>query len=658
LPIERLSDFQESASLRAKVLNDELDYLTATVQQVAVKADRSITLCATDADASLTLPKKEARSNQLLGFDDQGNVVTSDPIAATPPAPVQSVFGRAGTINAAAGDYHTGQITETSQRIFFTPAERTKLTSIEPHATADMSGSEIVSAISAEFGSTAWQSGGTGAVSWGGIGGNIGDQSDLSDELTAVTDAVDAVQGNLDSHALSRSGHPLATTDGDGLMSADDKTKLVGIETAANVTDAQNVKAAGAVMASDTTTVGMGFVLDEDDMASNSATKIPTQQSVKAYVDATVNPAGMTYLVRPEAVFAVSANHAIAQNTTTTVAFDNRTWIETGAVNFTTNTAGEITIPEIGTVVFAEGYLSINDGGGQSSLHVVKMQTNASGAWVDVPGAAVQNNGGYGESTSTRNGGGVPFAFGPFTTTVSNEQIKFVSSQIGSSASSLVASRSRLEISRRLSINGGAGGGSGHGTTASVTDHGDVPDTLNAGKWWRNTDDGSGVAFVDPPTSSAAGTGRELQYNDGAGNMAAVPNTNVNADGYAFFPQLMYQEELALFTEGSGKGGNQVWQIPNYSASWELQHNGGGTFTIDCKDLQVPDNGHAYYVMIIVRNTDGSNDSIIDVTNAVSKSVSMPYTLPAGYELPVTLKVARNSAGNVKVRSWIGGLGA
>lgn len=35
-----------------------------------------------------------------------------------------------------------------------------------------------------------------------------------------------------------------------------------------------------------TSTSGFGFVVDEDDMASDSATKVPTQQSVKAYVDA------------------------------------------------------------------------------------------------------------------------------------------------------------------------------------------------------------------------------------------------------------------------------------------------------------------------------------------------------------------------------------
>ncbi len=65
-------------------------------------------------------------------------------------------------------------------------------------------------------------------------------------------------------------------------------TKLSGIEASADVTDATNVNAAGALMLSDTTTSGLGIVVDEDNMASDSATKVPTQQSVKAYVDAEV----------------------------------------------------------------------------------------------------------------------------------------------------------------------------------------------------------------------------------------------------------------------------------------------------------------------------------------------------------------------------------
>ena len=61
--------------------------------------------------------------------------------------------------------------------------------------------------------------------------------------------------------------------------------KLDGIETNADVTDATNVNAAGAVMNSDTSTASMSFVKDEDNMSSNSATHVATQQSIKSYVD-------------------------------------------------------------------------------------------------------------------------------------------------------------------------------------------------------------------------------------------------------------------------------------------------------------------------------------------------------------------------------------
>lgn len=64
-----------------------------------------------------------------------------------------------------------------------------------------------------------------------------------------------------------------------------DGIKLDDIEPLADVTDADNVEAAGAVMESDATTAAMSFVVDEDDMISDSATKVATQQSVKKYVD-------------------------------------------------------------------------------------------------------------------------------------------------------------------------------------------------------------------------------------------------------------------------------------------------------------------------------------------------------------------------------------
>ena len=65
-------------------------------------------------------------------------------------------------------------------------------------------------------------------------------------------------------------------------------SKLAAIEASADVTDATNVNAAGAVMNTDASTASMSFTIDEDNMASDSATKLPSQQSVKAYVDAEV----------------------------------------------------------------------------------------------------------------------------------------------------------------------------------------------------------------------------------------------------------------------------------------------------------------------------------------------------------------------------------
>ena len=80
----------------------------------------------------------------------------------------------------------------------------------------------------------------------------------------------------------------------EGAFANGDKTKLDAIEASADVTDAANVNSAGAVMNSDSTTADMSFVIDEDNMASDSATKVPTQQSVKAYVDANAGGATLT----------------------------------------------------------------------------------------------------------------------------------------------------------------------------------------------------------------------------------------------------------------------------------------------------------------------------------------------------------------------------
>jgi len=105
-----------------------------------------------------------------------------------------------------------------------------------------------------------------------------------------------------------------AATDSNVFTDAD-HSKLDAIEATADVTDATNVAAAGAVMESDSTTAAMSFVIDEDNMASDSATKVPTQQSVKAYTDAretAITTAYQSYADTAEADAKTYADAAVA----------------------------------------------------------------------------------------------------------------------------------------------------------------------------------------------------------------------------------------------------------------------------------------------------------------------------------------------------------
>lgn len=105
---------------------------------------------------------------------------------------------------------------------------------------------------------------------------------------TNLTISRNGVQVVVNSDTGTDATIPAADGTNAGVMTSTMQLKLAGIETGAEVTSTAKVDAAGAVMVSDTSTAGMGFVVDEDDMASNSATKVPTQQSVKAYADALV----------------------------------------------------------------------------------------------------------------------------------------------------------------------------------------------------------------------------------------------------------------------------------------------------------------------------------------------------------------------------------
>lgn len=111
------------------------------------------------------------------------------------------------------------------------------------------------------------------------------------------------VSANTDVSANTTSRHDALTvtdsTEIDFTLTGQDLTASLkatgvtaGIYTASNISvDSKGrilfaTSTTGITMNSDTDVSGNGWVLDEDDFASNSDTKVPTQQSVKAYVDA------------------------------------------------------------------------------------------------------------------------------------------------------------------------------------------------------------------------------------------------------------------------------------------------------------------------------------------------------------------------------------
>ena len=94
LPVARNTDFQENGVLRARTLNDELDYQVAALQEVKEGLGTALRLDPSEAGGATTLPLRGARANKLLGFDSAGAVTVFDRDGAALSLPFQGAVPR------------------------------------------------------------------------------------------------------------------------------------------------------------------------------------------------------------------------------------------------------------------------------------------------------------------------------------------------------------------------------------------------------------------------------------------------------------------------------------------------------------------------------------------------------------------------------------
>ena len=225
-----------------------------------------------------------------------------------------------GVVTSDSGGNATIPLADGTNAGLFSAAEKSKLSAIEAGAQADQIASEVVSSASGNLTSTNVQSAlvelqgdiddnatsNSGSVTVHSDVTNAGSGAIITsvertklngiEALADVTDTANVTTAGalMDSEVTDLTGIKAVTIStlqvkpSEGAFVNGDKTKLDGIEALADKTDSTNVNAAGAVMNSDTSTSAMNFVIDEDNMSSNSSTKVPTQQSVKAYVNSLV----------------------------------------------------------------------------------------------------------------------------------------------------------------------------------------------------------------------------------------------------------------------------------------------------------------------------------------------------------------------------------
>ena len=187
------------------------------------------------------------------------------------------------------------------------------------------------------------------------------------------------VTGNVSGSSGSTTGNAATAT---ALASAQNFS-LTGDVTASAVSfDGSGAVALSTTITDNSVQVGnIDFLVDEDNMASDSAVKVPTQQSVKAYVDSQVTAQDLDFQADSGGALSIDLD-----SETLTISGTTNEIETSGSGN--TVTVGLPAAPEITTslgvgggstngVVISQGSIKIKNGGTQSSIDLYCESSNA-----------------------------------------------------------------------------------------------------------------------------------------------------------------------------------------------------------------------------------------------------------------------------------------
>lgn len=349
------------------------------------------------------------------------------------------------------------------------------------------------------------------APAWGGIGGSLSNQTDLYAALEAKADG---------SH-----GHAAATTVAAGFMSAADKTKLGGIEAAAQV----NLTGLQTVQLIDTALGGSGW--------QAGAAAVSTYTLVM-----------LAYNSADGAV--------IADGATGNVNYDEATYDLDGSVELDTASPWEILFNDTGEFLikaaFSLNYVNANVKG----LATVTLRTNASGSWGAVPGATeCLSEAGASSNPALQNDSGDVVGYLNLTSTGKKVVVQVAPASSNSDCKT-IGGTCTIEIYKL----GVVGGGSGSPATWYDEDSslGQQTKLKFKGAGVTAAVVGDAVEVTIPGTALVAGSDRQVQFNNDGNTEGAAGVTVLspaNTRGLSNHVLQAVNVELDLVLEDLASGG-------------------------------------------------------------------------------------------------------